>query len=372
MRPEPSWPVVSDLTLLLPAELLEDIFSLLPHRSLQAATLVCRRWREVAEVPWLWTWLLPLVHPANLSAMPEVLASRRLEAVTSLRAIIVSDQLLEAVLLHPRLREVDLAHTDLRPVCPRLLAAALTSLSSACLQHTLLTGLQATALFTAITGGSSSLRKLHIGSTNLASVEPDLLARAICSLEEVSLAMEVATSQATSSYLARGGDTGLKTLAMEGDSLVSVAFITVLTGQQLQAVFEELASSSSALRRLDVRGTSLARVDSRVLARAVARLAEADISDTSLSPVQAETVVLAISLGPGQRKVNLGENNLSSVEPAVLARAVARLHRPNLLQASLTGEQIDAVLETLQPGMVYDRLYCHERDPCTSHGQAQP
>ena len=141
-----------------------------------------------------------------------------------------------------------------------------------------------------------------------------------------------------------------------------MTFITVLTGQQLQAVLEELASSSSTLRKLDVRGTSLARVDSRVLARAVARLEEADISDTSLSPVQAKTVVLAISLGPGERRVNLGGNNLSSVEPVVLARAVARLHRPNLLQASLTGEQIDAVLETLQPGMVYDRLYSDDRE----------
>ena len=68
---------------LLPAEMLERVFHLLPPRDLKAVVLVCRWWREVGEAPALWVW----VHLVNedigfgIGFMPEVLDSRRLQAV---------------------------------------------------------------------------------------------------------------------------------------------------------------------------------------------------------------------------------------------------------------------------------------------------
>ena len=43
---------------LLPAEMLERVFHLLPPRDLKAVVLVCRWWREVGEAPWLWAWVV--------------------------------------------------------------------------------------------------------------------------------------------------------------------------------------------------------------------------------------------------------------------------------------------------------------------------
>ena len=44
---------------LLPPEMLERVFRLLPNRDLKNAVLVCRRWRDVGEAPSLWTWVSP-------------------------------------------------------------------------------------------------------------------------------------------------------------------------------------------------------------------------------------------------------------------------------------------------------------------------
>ena len=41
---------------LLPAEILEKVFCLLPPRDIKSVVLVCRFWREIGEVPRLWTW----------------------------------------------------------------------------------------------------------------------------------------------------------------------------------------------------------------------------------------------------------------------------------------------------------------------------
>ena len=68
----------------LPAEVLERIFKLLPHRdrkevvgkTLETKTTklpktvqvrVCRRWRDVGEQPGLWTWVVISVHLGNLA-----------------------------------------------------------------------------------------------------------------------------------------------------------------------------------------------------------------------------------------------------------------------------------------------------------------
>merc|ERR1719319_1663817 len=44
-------------TVVLPTEMMERVFRLLPPRDLKAVVLVCRRWRKVGEAPALWAWV---------------------------------------------------------------------------------------------------------------------------------------------------------------------------------------------------------------------------------------------------------------------------------------------------------------------------
>lgn len=98
---------VTDLTSNLPVELMERIFQLLSPRDLLVAVLVCRRWRVLGETPELWSSLPITVTARNLSMMPEILASRRLSAVS--KFIIkprVSQQFLLSLLDRQGVREL--------------------------------------------------------------------------------------------------------------------------------------------------------------------------------------------------------------------------------------------------------------------------
>ena len=41
----------------LPMEMLERVFQFLAPKDLKTVRLVCKHWKEVAEIPTLWTWV---------------------------------------------------------------------------------------------------------------------------------------------------------------------------------------------------------------------------------------------------------------------------------------------------------------------------
>ena len=77
-------PRVARINLMLPAEMLERVFLLLPARDRRVVVAVCRRWREVGETPSLWTWVTITIGAWNLDEGVTMLASRRLQGVSSL------------------------------------------------------------------------------------------------------------------------------------------------------------------------------------------------------------------------------------------------------------------------------------------------
>ena len=110
--------------------MLERVFHLLPPRDLKAVVLVCRWWREVGEAPALWVWVCLRVASRNIGYMPEVLDSRRLQAVRRMEAREVSEELLQAVVRHPGLKEMVVRNSILSSVDPELLAQAVTKLDT--------------------------------------------------------------------------------------------------------------------------------------------------------------------------------------------------------------------------------------------------
>ena len=114
-------------SLLLPTEVLDLILRLLPRPALQAAALVCRRWREAAETPGLWDWLRLTATRKNLSSLPRLLDTRRMQGVRKLSLGALSRRLLEAVERHRGLRSLDISCRKMAPVEPELLARAVCS-----------------------------------------------------------------------------------------------------------------------------------------------------------------------------------------------------------------------------------------------------
>jgi len=252
----------------LPPNLLLRVFHLLPPRDLKAVVLVCRWWRELGEAPALWVWVC--LRERIRGTLPEVLGSRRLQAVRRVEVWEVSEELLQVVVSHPGLKEMwVLQQTNLSSVDPELLAQAVTQLEEvklSCprltpqlreLRRTRLTPQQVTAICTAMTG-NSQLKKLELPGNNLSSVDADLLAQAVTQLEEVGLAR------------------------------------TRLTPQQVEAIFAAL-DTSSQLKRVRIDGNDLSSVDPEVLGRVVNKLDTATMGRTQLTEQQ-KTRILTQSL----------------------------------------------------------------------------
>ena len=137
----------------LPDEVLEQIFHHLPLQVLGLVLLVCRRWRQIGESPWLWTRARLRVTPGNLSVIASELSRGRWLGVTSLVVREMRDmqemmsELLTAMVQHPRLRELDMNYMNLSMVNPMLLATAVNKMMVVDIRSTQLTLKQAESLF---------------------------------------------------------------------------------------------------------------------------------------------------------------------------------------------------------------------------------
>ena len=176
-----------EINSVLPDEMLEGVFTLLPLHTLMVVVAVCRRWREVGEAPWLWTRARLRVTGENLLEVPGVLAGRRWMALGCLVVREVSHHLLTAIIQHPGLKRLEINYVDLSPLAPEELATAVGGREEVDLRSSLLTTAQASTIFLTILTGCR-LRSLEIGPmTNLSTLEPSMLARAVNRLERVEM-----------------------------------------------------------------------------------------------------------------------------------------------------------------------------------------
>ena len=309
---------VSNINSWLTEDLLYLIFSLLPTQDLRAVVLVCTRWLEVGEAPGLWACLrLPLVTQRNMSTVPEILGFRRLQAARSLslrRPGMVTEDLMEAVALHRGLEVLDVDMAELASLGPGLLARTLTGLQQVWLWNTDLTCQQAETILTAIQDPDSQLRVLHMGgNSELSSVDPGLLAGAARRLEDL------------------------------------MVWGKQLTIQQAEAILTAVCGGTK-MRQLSIRYTSLSLLEPELLARSLISVISVDLRNTQLTSQQIQAILKAITSSSKLKKLNIGGNNMSGVDPWLLANAVNRLenvtlgHRRGWHFSSLTREQAEAIL----------------------------
>ena len=192
---------VSPSCIMLPAETLEKVFCLLPPRDLKNATLVCKWWREVGEVPHLWTWACLKVdcHLYSAPMLLEMLASRRLHPVRKVKVVrsgfrsnevAILEALMPAVEDHPgQLEYLDLAYNlNLYELDAHFFGQAVIKLVEvhfSNLSH--LNCGQIDSIFTALQYNSGLLKRLAMYYVDLSFVSWTIMARAINQLVEVDL-----------------------------------------------------------------------------------------------------------------------------------------------------------------------------------------
>ena len=302
----------SQINSLLPPEMLHQVFWQLPPRELKNVVLVCRLWREVGEEPVLWAGVIPRVTRENMSTMPERLGSKRMRAVRELRVklgVEVSEEVLEAVARHRRLRVVEMGCAKLSSVDPSLLASAVSRLEEVGMDRTELTVLQVEAIMTAIHGRDCPVKKLDISYNNLSTVDPRLLANTVKSLEEVGMVM------------------------------------AKLTFQQVEEIMSAIGAGDCFVKKMYISLNNLSSVDPRLLAIAVTRVEEVVVLMTELTARQVEAIMATLDAGGGLvKRLNISFNNLSTVDPALLARVVNRLEEVKMNKTELTVLQMETIL----------------------------
>ena len=124
-----------------------------------------------------------------------------------------------------------------------------------------------------------------------------------------------------------------------------------LTGEQISQLFLAITETSQLrLRKLNISGNDVSRVEADLLARSVVRLEEVFLLNTRLTSQQTELLLARIvspSLQSDQsplKALYIGDNNLASVSASLLARAVVRLQTVSLDDTNLRSEQVTALL----------------------------
>ena len=280
----------------LPVEILELVFHLLPPRDRRAARGVSRWWREVAEVASLWTWVcFRLRRRGGEQELVKVMGSRRLEAAQGLEVRQVTEELLQAVIRHPGLRQLGLKDNDFTSIEIKQLVEALGKVEDVDLSFGSFTPHQVTVLFAALANGpASKLKKLNL----------KFLQFSTDGFMQASLPVEAE-------------DVGLAVSRLEDADLSDLALTTL----QAMAIFAILGGHRKvALRRLAMVGTNLSGVEPAMLARAVAGLKRCDLRQCCLTKEQVTTVLEASLTSTSLHTLRLGGNPARG-EEALLHRA---------------------------------------------------
>ena len=243
------------ITRLLPAEMLERVFHLLPPRDLKAVVLVCRWWREVGEAAGLWNWVILTVNHDNLPVMAEMLAARRLQGVRKMEVYthMMPKELLGAMARHPGLREVDVRVGQFCLVEPVLVVPLVTGLEVLDLAWCHITPSQASTICQNL-AMEKRLRSLNLSWNHLGSVAPQLVAR-------LALVEQVDLTQAN------------------------------LTPPQLTALFAALDGGPSKMERLKISFNNVSSINADLLARAANKLVAVEMKKCSISEHQASCIL---------------------------------------------------------------------------------
>ena len=254
----------------LPAELLVQVFQLLPLPDLRSGMLVCRRWGEAGGLPSVCASKNILVTRNNLAAMPRILASPRLMLVKKLTMSAVSTKMFKALAAHPGIRKVDMEDASLSEIQPKLLAQALTNLEQVNLTGTQLSFDQNIGLCSSLLDGSIRLKSLSLAWNDLSWAEPQLLAEAVSKVED---------------------EIDLRN--------------SCLTARQIEAIFEAFESSGQP-KKVCLRHNDISEADAEVLGRGAAKVEGMDLRHTSLTLNQAIAILEHSLLDTNLKKIYFG------------------------------------------------------------------
>ena len=277
---------------------------------------------------------------------------------TDLHTTEQAESIFQTVTENSQLKTLDISNNKLYRVEPGLLTKAVNKLKTLNISYTRLRTWQTKSVFQNLIN-NSQLKSLDISNNKLSSLEPDLLAKAIKHLETLNIMSTALTPQQTNSIISSiAKDSQVKSLNMSFNnlSLVNVSLLTravnrqeslkmretSLTTHQTESILATI-SEGSKLKSLDISFIDLSSVDPVLLARAVSKLDSFNVKGTSLTTEQVQSILADNSKVSQLKNLNISYNNLSSVDPVTLARAVNSLETLDMKSTSLRTQQAESI-----------------------------
>jgi len=208
----------------------------------------------------------------------------------------------------------------------------------------------------------TQLRELHMQTLDLSSVPPRVLGFCIsrlrrCSIRNCRLAYKHASKDM---FEVIAENTALDKLELCGSDLSTVdtdklaatiqKLHTVdigncyLTNTQAVEVMESLNGNT---QHLNLQDNDLSTIDATLLGNCSQFLRTLNLSYTRLQSCQVQTIFFSIIQGTRLNHLVISGNDLSSVEPYILAMAVTKLVTVEIKATHLTRLQIEAILQLL-------------------------
>ena len=266
-----------------------------------------------------------------------------------------------------------LNHKNISSVDTELLAGAMTKLDSLEISNTKLTKHQIVAILTTVSEGHK-MTKLNISFNNMSGVDPQLLAKTVTKTKQLNVTdTDLTQEQAEAIFTAlseeiivtelhigfndlSGVDTGLLAKAVKNLKILNVNRAK-LTPTQIVTILTAFNKGSI----LYLGGIDLSRVDQGLLARTVTNLEVLELEDTELSQQQVVAIITAVTISNKITDLFIGDNDLSKVDPVLMAKAVTKLVRLDVENTKLTQQQNEAILHALE-GSKMTKLYIGVKD----------
>jgi len=209
------------------------------------------------------------------------------------------------------LRTLELPYICLDEVHPETLGRAVNRLESVNLHYCSMVSGNATPMFTILAETvEPSLHTLHVGRNKLVDVAADILARAVCKLTSVNLN-------------------------------------EALRSEQVTAIFQQIDSTSNLrLQTLSLEFNSARNVPDETFARAVCKLGDVDLRETSLRPEQVTALMNMIDQMDNLwlHTLDISDEDASKVPAQIISSSVCKLKEVNLRATKMSVEQLRALL----------------------------
>jgi len=328
------------------------IFEKLPFRDLFNVVLVSKTWLDIAEDPLLWKKFKMVKNCRSLDSIEDALSISRLSAMSflelqaSAKEGIVLDEHIETI-SKTNVKNLKMLNCNLNYVDPEKVSALFNNFETLDLEDTVLTESQADLIFNTMVQ-NTNLKELRLSTplseeVNISLLSPELLGAAFNKLEVLHLRWVIFDQGFWETFFQMMcTETNLKELLFEYQGLNNVPpkiFSSALNKlrivdlsqidvdhSQCSALIEAI-SRDTKIDNLDISSNNLSSVDPDILAEAVNKLRKIDISNTNLTSCQIERIFKGINFESKLKDLDIDQNRLFKISPDLLASAANNLER---------------------------------------------